>query len=79
MASRGHAHVQLGHMTVDPDRSAEQDESFVDAAGAGRQVAETKERDDIVGVAGERLAVKAFGLRDVTGLSVLVAHVPQLA
>jgi len=79
MASRGQTHVQLGHMPVDADRAAEQGESFIDAAGAGRQVAETMKRDDIVGVAGQRLAIKALGLCDVAGLGVPVAHVPQLA
>src|SRR5262249_2123068 len=79
MASRGHAHVQLGHRTVDAACTADPGESFVDAAGADRQVAETMKRDDIVRVAGERLVVKALGLRDVTGLGVSVAHVPQLA
>jgi hypothetical protein len=73
MASRGQTHGQLGHTPVDADRAAEQGESFVDAAGAGRQVAETMKRDDIVGVAGQRLAIKALGLCDVAGLGVPVA------
>jgi hypothetical protein len=77
MASRGQTHVQLGHMPVDADRAAEQGESVVDAAGAGRQVAEAMKRDDIVGVAGQRL--EALALCDVAGLGVPVADVAQLA
>ena len=78
MAGRGHAHVQLRHMAVDADRSVEQRESFVDAASAGRQMAETMKRHDVVGVARQCLAIKIFGLYDITGLGVPVAHVPQL-
>src|SRR5262245_53895122 len=66
-------------MTVDADRPVEQGERLIDAPGAGCEVPETMERDDVVRIAGQRLAVEAFSLREVAGLGVPVAHVSQLA